>query len=107
MVDDAHEMFIDDRLVSTMLDVVDPDAQTAKSAEEDENTVLDVASLSSGVRAGRKCTLCLEERTDSCATECGHLFCWGCIVGWGRERAECPLCRQGLNLTRLIPIYNL
>ncbi|KAL4069339.1 Pex12 amino terminal region-domain-containing protein [Scleroderma citrinum] len=107
VVDDAHEMFIDDRLVSTMLDIVDTDAQVAKPAEEDENTVLDISSLSSGVRTARKCTLCLEERTDSCATECGHLFCWGCIVGWGRERAECPLCRQGLILTRLLPIYNL
>lgn len=107
VVDDAHEMFIDDRLVSTMLNVVDPDAQPAKSAEEDEKTILDVKSLPSEVRAGRKCTLCLDERTDSCATECGHLFCWGCIIGWGRERPECPLCRQGLNLTRLLPIYNL
>ncbi|KIJ68777.1 hypothetical protein HYDPIDRAFT_82569 [Hydnomerulius pinastri MD-312] len=106
-LDDAHEMFIDDRLVSTLLSSPDPESVPAKPAEEDENTVLDVSSIPTSVRAGRTCTLCLEERTDSCATECGHLFCWSCIVGWGREKAECPLCRQGLNLTRLLPVYNL
>ncbi|KAH7929359.1 hypothetical protein BV22DRAFT_1057113 [Leucogyrophana mollusca] len=106
-IDDAHEMFIDDRLVSTMLEAVDPEGQPAKPAEEDANTVLDISSIPPNTRAGRSCTLCLEERTDSCATECGHLFCWSCIVGWGREKAECPLCRQSLNLTRLLPIYNL
>ncbi|KAF9243766.1 hypothetical protein BU15DRAFT_86210 [Melanogaster broomeanus] len=106
-IDETHEMFIDDRLVSTMLESVDPDSTPAKTAEEDENTVLDVGSMPASVRVSQRCTLCLEERTDSCATECGHLFCWSCIVGWGREKAECPLCRQGLNLTRLLPVYNL
>ncbi|KAG8220127.1 Pex12 amino terminal region-domain-containing protein, partial [Butyriboletus roseoflavus] len=105
--DETREMFIDDRLVSTMLEHVDPETVPVKPAEEDENTVLDVSAIPARARAGRTCTLCLEERTDSCATECGHLFCWNCIVGWGREKAECPLCRQGLNLTRLLPIYNL
>ncbi|EJD04219.1 uncharacterized protein FOMMEDRAFT_167453 [Fomitiporia mediterranea MF3/22] len=76
-------------------------------AEEDQHTVLDFTQIPEDVRARRSCTLCLEERTSSCATECGHLFCWSCIIGWGREKAECPLCRQALNLTRLIPIYNL
>ncbi|KAG1716779.1 hypothetical protein ID866_377 [Astraeus odoratus] len=71
-VDGAHEMFIDDRLVSTMLETSDSDAQPTKSAEEDENTVLDIGSLPQKARAGRTCTLCLEERTDSCATECAE-----------------------------------
>ncbi|KAF8139912.1 Pex12 amino terminal region-domain-containing protein [Boletus edulis] len=106
-LDGIRDMFIDDRLVSSMLEHVDPENAPVKPAEEDENTVLDVGAIPARARASRNCTLCLEERTDSCATECGHLFCWNCIVGWGREKAECPLCRQALNLTRLLPIYNL
>lgn len=106
-LDGTREMFIDDRLVSTMLEHVDPENVPVKPAEEDENTALDISAIPARARASRTCTLCLEERTDSCATECGHLFCWNCIVGWGREKAECPLCRQRLNLTRLLPIYNL
>ncbi|KAG9314678.1 Pex12 amino terminal region-domain-containing protein, partial [Chiua virens] len=106
-LDETREMFIDDRLVSTILEPVDLENAPVKPAEEDENTILDVSAIPTRVRASRTCTLCLEERTDSCATECGHLFCWNCIVNWGREKAECPLCRQGLNLTRMLPIYNL
>ncbi|KAJ7596605.1 Pex12 amino terminal region-domain-containing protein, partial [Mycena floridula] len=104
---DVRETFLDNRPISTMLGPVDPEREPARPAEEDERTMLDVSAIPDALRAGRNCTLCLEERTDSAATECGHLFCWSCIVGWGREKAECPLCRQSLNLARLVPIYNL
>ncbi|KAJ7480138.1 Pex12 amino terminal region-domain-containing protein [Mycena galericulata] len=119
----TQETFLDERPVSLFLGPVDPEGEPAKPAENDERTMLDIPSIPDALRAGRNCTLCLEERTDSCATECGHLFCWSCIVGWGREKvhhpiplvqpkltrdqAECPLCRQSLSLTRLLPIYNL
>ncbi|KAJ7102436.1 Pex12 amino terminal region-domain-containing protein [Mycena belliarum] len=103
----TRETFLDERPVSMFLGPVDPEGEPAKPAEEDERTMLDIPSIPEAFRASRNCTLCLEERTDSCATECGHLFCWSCIVGWGREKAECPLCRQSLSLTRLLPIYNL
>ncbi|KAF8912908.1 peroxisome assembly protein per8 [Gymnopilus junonius] len=102
----SRDVFIDDRLVSSLLDRV-PESEPAKPAEEDEGTALDINAMPSALRASRNCTLCLEERTDSCATECGHLFCWNCIVGWGREKPECPLCRQSLSLDKLLPIYNL
>jgi peroxin-10 len=85
-VNDTHETFVDDRPVSSLLGPIDPGEEPTKPAEEDEHTVLDVASIPSSLRAGRSCTLCLEERTDSCATECGHLFCWSCIMGWGQEK---------------------
>ncbi|KAK0466395.1 Pex12 amino terminal region-domain-containing protein [Desarmillaria tabescens] len=103
----SRESFLDDRAVSTLIGPADPEADVSKPAEDDGGTALDISSIPDTLRVGRNCTLCLEERTDSCATECGHLFCWTCIVGWGREKAECPLCRQSLNLSHLLPIYNL
>ncbi|EPQ61390.1 hypothetical protein GLOTRDRAFT_102715 [Gloeophyllum trabeum ATCC 11539] len=106
-VDALNEAFIDDRAVSTMLGPSDPEGKPVVPAEEDDRTVLDMAAIPEELRTGRNCTLCLEERTASCATECGHLFCWDCIVGWGREKPECPLCRQSLSLSRLLPIHNL
>ncbi|KAL6300245.1 peroxisome assembly protein per8 [Sparassis latifolia] len=106
-VDNSRETYIDDNPVSTMLGPVDREEAPQPSAEDDERTVLDVTRIPPNVRAARTCTLCLEERTASCATECGHLFCWNCIVGWGREKPECPLCRQALQLNTLLPIYNL
>ncbi|KAF8665161.1 hypothetical protein AX16_000626 [Volvariella volvacea WC 439] len=83
---DERETFVDDRPVSKLLEANDEEELLTKSAEDDERTMLDVTAIPEELRDSRKCTLCLEERTDSCATECGHLFCWNCIVGWGREK---------------------
>jgi len=49
------------------------------------------------VREGRRrCVLCQGPMQQTAATECGHLFCWQCIIGWSMAspKAECPLCRQ-------------
>ena len=43
------------------------------------------------IREARKCTLCLEEWTDPTVTECGHVFCWSCIVGWSGEKVRLSL----------------
>ena len=86
IADDTQETYVDQRPISSMLGPFNPDDEPVVPAEEDERTILDIASISSDQRASRSCTLCLEERTSSCATECGHLFCWNCIVGWGREK---------------------
>lgn len=101
------ERHLDDRPISSFYDSEDQGDGQTKTAEEDEGTMLDISLIPENLRAGRICTLCLEERTNGCSTECGHLFCWSCIVGWGREKPECPLCRQSLNVIRLLPIYNL
>lgn len=60
----------------------------------------------------RQCTLCLESRGTgegsggtTAVTECGHIFCWGCLGGL--DKMECPLCRQALRMERLIAAYNL
>lgn len=78
-----REPLIDSRPISSILAKAEE-----TSASNDENTVLAVSSLTPEVRSTRCCTLCLEERTSSCATECGHLFCWDCISGWGREKVS-------------------
>ncbi|EFP74723.2 peroxisome bioproteinsis factor 10 [Puccinia graminis f. sp. tritici] len=54
----------------------------------------------------RRCTLCLGPRKDQTSLECGHLFCWRCLVSWIREKPECPLCRHSVHLAELLPLYN-
>jgi peroxin-10 len=83
-----REMLLDDRPVSSLIGRPAPEDEQPRSAEDDEGTILDIGAIPEAIRAGRNCTLCLEERTNSCSTECGHLFCWDCIVGWGREKVK-------------------
>lgn len=52
----------------------------------------------------RKCTLCLEPFKDPSVTTCGHVFCWTCIRDWVREKPECPLCRQDVLASKILPV---
>ncbi|RLV90344.1 Peroxisome biogenesis factor 10 [Spathaspora sp. JA1] len=52
----------------------------------------------------RNCMLCLSPMVNPSAANCGHLFCWDCIVDWIREHPECPLCRQQCLEQNLLPL---
>ncbi|PWN37607.1 uncharacterized protein FA14DRAFT_16737 [Meira miltonrushii] len=102
-----------------------PDADGLPSAQDlgleanVDRSQLEAARASAKVKAAEleaigqsvlRCTLCMEQREPekgtSAVTECGHVFCWDCILGWSKEKAECPLCRQSFNPSHLLPIYN-
>ncbi|XP_050520026.1 peroxisome biogenesis factor 10 [Daktulosphaira vitifoliae] len=53
-----------------------------------------------------KCSLCLEKRTNTSLTVCGHLFCWNCIHEWLQTNKFCPLCRKVLDPRKIIPLQN-
>lgn len=53
-----------------------------------------------------KCILCLAERYDTCATVCGHLFCWPCIMNWLDQKEECPVCREPTKKSTIVYLMN-
>lgn len=52
----------------------------------------------------RQCPLCLSpagvapESEGTCVTECGHVFCWGCIQGWSVEKVSLIALIAGFEL---------
>lgn len=79
---------------------------SSKSAEHavvsDSQTTTRLAPPTSGI----KCALCLERLQGKTTTPCGHLFCWSCITEWCSSKAECPLCREPVQLSRLVFLHH-
>ena len=61
---------------------------------------------SAGTTSSAKCSLCWDSRKDTSCTPCGHLFCWHCILQWLQTKHECPLCRESVQPSRIVPLFN-
>lgn len=55
-----------------------------------------------------ECYICMDTPNNPVATTCGHIFCWKCLQQWigGRTELICPLCRNGLDVNRIIPLFS-
>jgi hypothetical protein len=55
-----------------------------------------------------ECYICMDKPTHPVATSCGHIFCWKCLLSWAQGKTElvCPICRNGIDLSRVIPLYS-
>ncbi|CAL8109797.1 unnamed protein product [Orchesella dallaii] len=82
-----------------------PSAKINLSSENELNA--QPSSSTTEVDSSKKCSLCLELRTHSSATPCGHVFCWACIIDWLRTEGACPICREPITPSRIVPLQNL
>ncbi|KAJ3015497.1 hypothetical protein HKX48_004573 [Thoreauomyces humboldtii] len=58
--------------------------------------------------AAIKCAICLDVfgvSTKLCATQCGHVFCEGCITDAKKVNNKCPVCRKVLGKKPLIRLF--
>lgn len=86
-------------------------ARVSNSAISDTSTAQRTSSQpttsgSTSVSKSNKCALCMELAVDLSATQCGHLFCWVCILNWLDERQICPICRESIKKSRVIRLQN-
>jgi len=74
--------------------------ETPSSTDEGEDE--DDGWMEQDTKSEPKCVFCFGKRRHTTATECGHLFCWGCIISCCDRKAECPLCRQPIRRQTLV-----
>ncbi len=51
------------------------------------------------------CPICWESKNSMATTNCGHVFCHGCITDWVRRKACCPTCRKRLTQRQIVRLY--
>lgn len=55
-----------------------------------------------------ECNICLELAKEPVVTLCGHLYCWPCLYRWMQVQTyvrACPVCKAGVDIDKVIPIY--
>lgn len=99
--EESHETFYKVEQLERLHEQFEEDGKLNQKVQID---LSDASQLPYIPETPRSCMLCLSPMVDPSAANCGHMFCWECIVDWVREHPECPLCRQLCLEQNLLPL---
>lgn len=51
------------------------------------------------------CILCFSKKRAPSSVPCGHVFCWRCITEAVKKDSRCPLCRESVSLSSIVPLF--
>ncbi|XP_058126817.1 peroxisome biogenesis factor 10 [Anopheles ziemanni] len=72
-----------------------------------KNTKVETSGRIAGLDSStHKCALCIDITQNITVTQCGHLFCWDCILNWLDQKQVCPICREAIKKTRVVRLQN-
>lgn len=99
--DGSHSVFSNVKQLENVQTYIDANVKVGLKVNVE---LLDATQLPYIPEVSRSCMLCLSPMTNPAAANCGHIFCWTCIVDWIRDHPECPLCRQLCLEQNLLPL---
>lgn len=87
-----------------------PDKIEPTAEEQQQQLRLEQQSQMLGLEdsSAFECNICLELSKEPVVTLCGHLYCWPCLYRWMQVQSycrACPVCKAGVEIEKVIPIY--
>lgn len=52
-----------------------------------------------------QCRICMDRVVQPTATECGHVFCYSCLLYTSEKQKNCPLCRSKFSIKKIRRLY--
>lgn len=82
---------------SARTEVIEEEATSDRSSSDREETDSD--------EARDLCILCFSKKKIPSSASCGHVFCWRCITEAAQKDSRCPLCRESISLSSIVPLF--